>query len=67
MLVLGDQCVLRLAIDQAFPQRADQGDEAGGFDDLPAVGFEFCRGLAGHSWIPSFLACVVISSMARMV
>jgi len=37
-----------LAIDEALPQRADQMQKAGGFDDGPAVGFEFCGGFVGH-------------------
>ncbi len=45
VLVLGDQRELERAVLQSFPQRADQRQEAGGFRDLPAVGFEFVRGL----------------------
>jgi hypothetical protein len=71
VLVLGQQRVFVLAIDDALPQRADQMQESAGFDHLPAVGFEFVRGLAGHVVISVGLAGChavgVISSVARVL
>ncbi|MFK4394688.1 hypothetical protein ABIF31_001245 [Bradyrhizobium elkanii] len=48
VLVLGDQREFKRAVLQPFPQRADQRQESRGFGDLPAVGFEFVRGLGRH-------------------
>src|ERR1700737_1631259 len=52
MLVLGDERELRLAVDDPFPQRSDQVQEAGCFHDGPAVGFELVRGPVRHVCVP---------------
>ena len=59
VLVLGSKRVFMRAVDDALPQRSDQVQEPGRFDDLPAVGFEFVRGLVRHVVvsIPCGLSC----------